>query len=201
MSEATKVLAINGSYRVDGITDQAVLAAANALSESGVEVETIVLREHPIEFCMNCRACAQEPGEAPGRCVHDDGMREIVEKIERADAYIIAAPTNLSSVTAIFKRFMERLLVYAYWPWGAMAPKYRKAKLPQKKALLISSCAAPGLMGRLFYNTQKQLKMTANIMGAKPVGTLFTGLISGTADTPLPIHMQRRADSLAKRLI
>ena len=96
---------------------------------------------------------------------------------------------------------MERLAVYAYWPWGAIGPKYRKAKLPQKKAMLISSCSAPGLMGRWLYNTRKQLKMTADIIGAKPVGTLFTGLIAGTADAPLPGYMQRRAASMAKRLI
>lgn len=25
---------------------------------------------------------------------------------------------NFGSVTAIMKRFIERLTVYAYWPWG-----------------------------------------------------------------------------------
>jgi len=201
MSRATRVLSINGSYRDDGITDQAIQAAAQSLAESGADVETILLREYPIEFCLNCRACTQEPGVTPGHCVHNDGMRELVEKIEAADAYIIAAPTNLGSVTAIFKRFMERLVVYAYWPWGALGPHYRKAKLPKKKAMLISSCAAPGLMGRWLYGTQKQLKMTAQIIGANPIGTLFTGLIAGEADVQYPERMRRRAEVLAKKLI
>jgi multimeric flavodoxin WrbA len=201
MSQATRVLSINGSYRDDGITDQAIQAAARSLTESGADVETILLREYPIEFCLNCRACTQEPGVTPGHCVHNDGMRELVEKIEAADAYIIAAPTNLGSVTAIFKRFMERLVVYAYWPWGAPGPHYRKAKLPKKKAMLISSCAAPGLMGRWLYGTQKQLKMTAQIIGANPIGTLFTGLIAGEADVQYPERMRRRAEVLAKKLI
>lgn len=200
MTQATRVLSINGSYRDDGITDQAIEAAAHALRESGAEVETITLRDYPIEFCLNCRVCCQQPGEAPGHCVHNDGMHDLVEKIERADAYIIAAPTNFSSVTAIFKRFMERLTVYAYWPWGAAGPKYRKAKLPTKKAILISSCAAPGLMGRLLYQTQKQLKMTAKIIGARPVGTLFTGLIAGEPEAALPDRMRRRALALANKL-
>ena len=200
MSQATRVLSINGSYREDGISDQAIDAVAAVLSEAGAEVETIALRDYPIEFCLNCRACCQMPGDAPGPCVHNDGMQELLEKIEQADAYIIAAPTNFGSVTAIFKRFMERLVVYAYWPWGAPAPRYRKAKLPQKKALLISSCAAPGLMGRLFYQTQKQLKMTAKIIGAQPVGTLFTGLIAGEPDTRLPKRVRRKALLLANRL-
>jgi multimeric flavodoxin WrbA len=201
MSQATKVLSINGSYRDNGITDQAIKTAAQSLAESGAVVESIMLREYPIEFCLNCRACTQEPGVTPGHCVHDDSMRELVEKIEEADAYIIAAPTNLGSVTAIFKRFMERLVVYAYWPWGAPGPRYRKAKLPKKKAMLISSCAAPGLMGRWLYGTQKQLRMTAQIIGAAPVGTVFAGMIAGEADAAYPERMRRKAEVLAKKLL
>jgi len=201
MSEATRVLSVNGSYRDDGTTDQAIAAAARALRDSGAEVETIELRDYPIEFCLNCRACTQEPGEAPGHCVHNDGMRELVAKIERADAYILAAPTNFDSVTAVFKRFMERLVVYAYWPWGAPAPKFRKANMPKKKALLVSSAAAPGLMGRLMFQSAKQLKMTAKVIGANPVGTLFTGLIAGEPDAQYPERMQQKAQLLVRKLI
>lgn len=201
MSRSTRVLSINGSYRDDGVTDQAIAAAVRTLRDSGAEVESIALRDYPIEFCLNCRACTQKPGEAPGQCVHDDGMRQLVEKIEGADAYILAAPTNFDSVTAVFKRFMERLVVFAYWPWGAPAPKFRKANLPKKKAMLISSSAAPGLMGRWLFRTVKQLKMTATVIGAKPVGTLFTGLIAGEADAQYPQRMRRKAEVLARKLI
>lgn len=201
MNEVTKILSINGSYRKDGITDQAVDAAVRALEAAGAEVETVLLREQQIEFCLNCRACTQEPGESPGRCVHDDGMRALLEKIEQADAYILAAPTNFGSVTAIFKRFIERLVACAYWPWGARAPVYRKAGQPKKKAILISSCAAPGFLGRLIYGTSKQLKMTAKIIGAKTLGTLFTGMIAIDADAHLPARTRRKAESLAKKLI
>ncbi|MGB5258792.1 MAG: flavodoxin family protein [Woeseiaceae bacterium] len=200
MRHATRILSINGSYRDDGITDQAVEAVADALRQSGAEVESIALRDCPIEFCLNCRACTQEPGDAPGRCVHDDGMRDIIDKIEQAEAYILAAPTNFDSVTALFKRFMERLVAYAYWPWGAPAPKFRKAGLAKKKAILISSSAAPGLMGRWLFKSTKQLKMTANVIGAKPVGTLFTGLVAGEPDTRLPLRVRRRALALANKL-
>jgi multimeric flavodoxin WrbA len=128
-------------------------------------------------------------------------MRELLEKIEQADSYILAAPTNLGSVTAVFKRFMERLIAYAYWPWGADAPVYRKAKLPKKKAILISSCAAPGLLGRLAYSTDKQLKMTAQLIGAETLGTLFTGLIAGDGEARLPVRIRRKAETLAKKLM
>jgi len=196
----SKILAINGSYRDDGITDQTVNALAQAIRDKGTEVEVILLREYPIEFCLNCRECTQQPGEAPGICVQHDGMQALVDKIEQADGYIFAAPTNFGSVTAIFKRFMERLIVYGYWPWGIHAPKFRKAKLPKKKAILVSSCAAPGFIGRWIYGTNKQLKVTAQTIGAKAVGTLFTGLISDEPHAKLPQRVQAKIQILAGKI-
>lgn len=196
-----KVLAINGSYRDDGITDQSVEALAQALELDGAEVEIILLREYPIEFCLNCRACTQKHGEVLGKCVIHDSMQELIDKIEKADGYILAAPTNFGSVTAIFKRFMERLAVYAYWSWDMNGPQFRKAQTPKKKALLVSSCAAPGILGRCFFGTSKQLKMTAKTIGAEVVGSLFTGMIAKQQHPQLPERVRTKIKAFAKRLI
>jgi len=196
-----KILAINGSYRDDGITDQSVEALVRTLEPAGVEVEVILLREYPIEFCLNCRECTQQPGNTPGQCVQHDGMSELIDKIEQADGYILASPTNFGSVTAVFKRFMERLIVYAYWPWHKDYPEFRKAKVQKKKAVLVSSCAAPGFLGRLMYGTYTQLKMTARTIGAEPVGTLFTGLMAKEPHQALPEKVLKRIQKLALKLI
>jgi multimeric flavodoxin WrbA len=196
-----KILAINGSYRDDGITDQAVEAIVKAVESAGAEVELVLLREHPIEFCLNCRECTQQTGDSPGKCVQHDGMEELINKIERADGYILASPTNFGSVTAIYKRFMERLIVYAYWPWDMNYPKFRKENLPKKKAVLVSSCAAPGIIGRLMYGTHKQLKMTSQIIGADTVGALFTGLIAKEPNQTLPEGVQKKIKTLAEKLL
>ena len=158
----------------------------DSLQRRGAHVDCIELRDYPIEFCLNCRSCTQQPGDTPGECVHLDVMSTLVEQIERAEAYVLASPTNLGSVTAVFKRFMERLVVYAYWPWDQPYPVYRKAKTRQKKALLISSSAAPGLIGRWFFQSIKQLRMTAKIIGARPVGSLFTGSIGKDLEHAIP---------------
>jgi multimeric flavodoxin WrbA len=201
MTIMNKVLAINGSYRDDGMTDQTVEALAQAIEAAGGQVEIILLREYPIEFCLNCRACTQQPGEAPGKCVQHDGMQELIGKIERADGYILAAPTNMGSVTAIFKRFMERLVVYAYWPWDMNGPQYRKAQSPKKKALLVSSCAAPGIIGRWIFGTHNQLKMTAKTIGAEVVGSLLTGMIAKEKHPKLPKSVRAKINALAGRLV
>lgn len=196
-----KILAINGSYRDDGITDQAVNKMLSAAKAFGAEVELILLRDYPIEFCLNCRECTQLPGDMPAECVQHDGMKQLVDKIESADGYILAAPTNFGSVTAIFKRFMERLVVYAHWSWEMNAPKYRKANSVKKKAILISSCAAPGVLGRWLYGTHSQLKMTAKTIGAETVGTIFTGMISKQPHPALPERVNSKIITLVERLV
>jgi len=201
MANRVKVLAINGSYRDDGITDQSVGALAQVVEAGGGDVEIILLRDYPIEFCLNCRVCTQLPGATPGECVIQDGMQKLIDKIEQADCYILAAPTNFGSVTAIFKRFMERLTVYAYWPWGANGPQFRTAQSPRKKALIVSSCAAPGILGRMAFGTTKQLRLTAKTIGADVVGSLFTGLIAKQQRPNLPEGVRTKIAALAERLV
>lgn len=199
MNEKRMILAINGSYREGGVTDQAVNGVLEDLQ--GMDVEHVKLRDYPIKFCLNCRECMQEPGEAPGQCVLNDGMAYLVQKIENADGFVLAAPTNFSSVTALFKRFSERLAVYGYWPWGKSAPVFRKAKLTKKPAIIISSCAAPGFLGRLTYVTNRNLRTAAKTVGAKVVGSMVTGLVSQERQPDLPIRARRRAKTLASRLL
>ena len=169
----SRILVINGSYRDDGITDQAVALALETLQDAGADSEVVNLREYPVEFCLNCRECTLQPGTAPGRCVLDDGMHDLIEKIEAA----------------------------AYWPWDKPYPKFRKQGLPQKHALLISSSAAPSWLGRYAFGSVKQLKTTARTIGAKPVGVLFTGMANTEKHKRLPPKTMARTRALARRLL
>ncbi len=89
----THIVAINGSYRDDGMTDHLVATATSALAESGASIDVVTLRDCPIEFCLNCRECMREPGEKPGHCVLEDGMQHIINRMEQADAFILASPS------------------------------------------------------------------------------------------------------------
>lgn len=201
MNKKRKILAINGSYRDGGAMDQAVAGILDNLQSMDTDVEQIKLRDYPIKFCLNCRVCMQMPGDAPGHCVHDDGMANLVEKIEEADGYVLAAPTNFSSVTALFKRFSERLAVYGYWPWGKSAPAFRRAKMQKKPTIVVSSCAAPGILGRLTYGTNRNLKVAAKTMGGKVVGSMVMGMMSQEPQPELPKRARRRIEALTPRLL
>lgn len=196
---AKKIIIINGSYRDKGFTDVMLDIMKKRLTAAGIAVETVVLRETPIAFCQNCRYCTQSEGSEPGKCSIEDGMEEIIQKLEAADGYIFASPTNYGTVTAIFKRFLERMTVYAYWPWGTAAPAYRK-KI-NKVSICVSSCAAPSLIGRVAFTTLKTLKMAARNVGAKIVDTLLVGLVAGEEKVSISSFDRKRIERTAEKLI
>ncbi|MDO8803007.1 MAG: flavodoxin family protein [Elusimicrobiota bacterium] len=196
---AIKILAINGSYRRGGIIDQAVEAACAGARAAGAETSTVFLSEKPVEFCLNCRSCTQEPGEKRGACVQDDGMAGLLDLAEGADGLIIAAPVNFFNVTAVTRRFMERLVPYAYWPWGAKTPAMRLKK-QAKKAVLITSSAMPSLLGRAATGALRALKGIAGTFGAASAGTLYIGLAATEEKQRLPAWDASLAEKLGRKL-
>ena len=182
---AKKIVGIIGSYRKGHIIDSAVSAVLKGAQEAGAQTKKIYLLDKRIEFCDNCRACTQEKDVARGKCVHDDDMEEILKEIDRAHGIVLGSPVNFSTVTALMKRFIERLIVFGYWPWTNAAPKMR-SKTPDKKAVLVASSAAPAFMGRIMMpNALSVMKAAAKCMGAKVIARLYFGLVAGEKDRKL----------------
>ena len=195
----TKVVAVVGSYRKGGTVDSAVEAVLAGAREKGAETVTFYLTDKHVEFCTNCRECMQAPGEARGKCKQQDDMEPMLQAIEEADAVVLGSPVNFFNVTAIFRRFMERLVGFAYWPWGKPAPKARPAKAG-KKAVLVSSSAAPGLLIALATGAARALNSTAGALGAKTVGRLWIGLVGAKPHYELSPRERDKARRLGRRL-
>jgi putative NADPH-quinone reductase len=196
---AKKVVAIVGSYRKGGTVDGAVDAVLAGARERGAETSKIFLLDQHIEYCRNCRACTQTEGEARGECAIHDDMAAILDEIDRADALILGSPVNFYNVTAVFRTFLERLLGCAYWPWGQWSPKPRSEKLP-RKAVLISSSAAPGIFLPFATGVPKALRVAANCLGARPVAKLWIGLVAQSAQPKLSERVLRRAHRIGAEL-
>lgn len=172
---AKKILGIVGSYRKNGIIDCLVTETLSSAEALGAATKKIYLLDAHIEFCKNCRQCTQEPGAAPGKCVHSDDFNAILREWKECDGLVIGAPVNFFNVTAVTRKFMERLACFSYWPWGQYGPKMR-SRNKDKKAVLITASAMPSFMGRLFTGAPRALRLIAETMGAKPIKTLFAGL-------------------------
>lgn len=194
-----RVVAIVGSYRKGGTTDTAVEAILEGARNKGAETRTFYLRDEHIEFCTNCRQCMQEPGPERGRCVQKDDLGPMLEEIEAADAIVLGSPVNCYNVTAIFRRMMERLVGAAYWPWGQNAPSARTKKM-ERKAVLVASSAMPGFLIPLATGAARALRLTAGMLGAKPVGNLWIGLVAGEPHHTLSARIRERAQRLGMGL-
>jgi len=196
------VVGIVGSYRKGRTIDSAVSAVLEGAEAAGAKTKKIYLLDMRIEFCSNCRSCMQEKGgPARGKCVHNDDMDSILAEIDRADAIVLGSPVNVGNVTAIMKRFVERLAPYAYWPWGeapAPAPRVRKRK---KKAVTITSSACPAFVGKIaFRSTLSLLKTAAKFMGAEVTKSLYFGLVAGTEDSQLSDRALLKARRVGEKL-
>src|ERR1035437_10203498 len=171
---SSRVVAIIGSYRKGGTTDTAIEAILAGAREKGAITHSIYLTERHIEFCKNCRECTQTPGLERGKCKQHDDLEPILAEIEASDAVVLGSPINYGSVTTIYRRFLERLLGYAYWPWGGGVASVRKKRGPRRAALVASS-AMPGFLIPLLTGGARTLNRTAGMLGAKTVGSLWIG--------------------------
>ena len=196
---SARVVAIVGSYRKGGVTDTAVAAVLEGARIKGAITQMIRLDEHSIGFCNNCRQCTQTPGEQRVKCCQQDGLEQILTAIEAADGIILASPVNYYNVTAIFRRFIERLLGYTYWPWGQNAPKLRTKLLP-RKAVLVATSGAPGFLIPLATGAARALRLAARMLGAKTVGHLWIGLTAGEPNHALSARELARARQMGKQL-
>ena len=199
-SRSPKIFAVVGSYRKGGIIDTTVDEILASAEEQGAEVKKIYLIDKHIEFCTNCRSCTQEPGQERGKCSVSDEMPLILDELEDSDAVVLASPMNFWTVTAVTKRFIERLICYAYWPWGMKAPQIRNRN-KTKQAIIVISSAAPSLIGRLMTQIVGLLKKTAELLGARTIGVIYIGLAAREKKQHIAERIREKARKLGQTLV
>ncbi len=104
-----KVLILSGSPRKKGNSDLLCDEFMRGAVESGAEVEKICLRDKKIGFCQECLYCHKSDGV----CAVKDDMAEILDKIDAADAIVLASPVFFYSIDAQMKTLIDRC--YARW--------------------------------------------------------------------------------------
>ncbi len=101
-----KVLVINGSPRKDrGATHSVVSLFVDGMKEAGAEVEIIYSRSLEIGDCRGCFNCW---GATPGKCIQDDDMTEVLEKIAASDIVVLATPVYVDGMTGSLKTLLDR---------------------------------------------------------------------------------------------
>ena len=111
----SKVLLINGSPPEHGCTYTALKEIADTLSKYEVESEILYLGKQPVAGCIACGGCFQT-----GRCVFNDKVNEVLEKLDEYDGIVVGSPVYYAGPTGQVCAFLDRLF---YSSGGRMAGK------------------------------------------------------------------------------
>lgn len=99
-----RVIVISTSLRAGSNSDFLADRFAAGASSSGNEVEIISLKGKKIEFCRGCFGCAKL-----GRCVINDDVNGIMEKVMHADVVVWATPIYYYEMSGQMKTLIDRM--------------------------------------------------------------------------------------------
>ncbi|MBQ2085130.1 MAG: flavodoxin family protein [Oscillospiraceae bacterium] len=111
-----KVLLLNGSPRANGCTATALQEMVSVFEKEGIDTEIIQVGNKDIRGCIACGRC----GEL-GKCVFDDLVNEVAEKLRDADGMVIGSPVYYGSPNGTMIAFLDRL----FYSSGSV-PKHMK---------------------------------------------------------------------------
>ena len=103
MKKAIKMLAISGSPRTGGNTDQLLKIALNVLETNGIETEFVTLAGKTILPCTACMGCRKEP-----RCTLEDDFDPVYRAMLSADGFIVGSPVYFGSATPQMLALLDR---------------------------------------------------------------------------------------------
>ena len=174
-----KILAIQGSFRNNGVTTSMLDQAVKESKKAGYEVEYIRLYDHTIGYCKGCRRCFET-----GECVvKDDDMAWISESIKSADVIILAAPVYWANVPAIVKNLFDRMSGTSM----EETDTFPKPRLSGKRYILLTACNTPMPFAAIFGQTtglKRAAKEYFKTSGFSCIGTVVCDNTSKRNEVP-----------------
>ena len=117
-----KILGLIGSPRKNSNTDLLVSAILEGARKNKYSTEKVYLYQFEIKPCVDCKTC--KIGNF--KCVLKDSMRELYNKLEKADVIVFGTPLYWYGPSAKMKLLIDRLRPY-------ISSKHLKGK----KAILV----------------------------------------------------------------
>ena len=139
-----KILVLNGSpKREQSDTLHITRAFLEGMNEAAPQEVTLlhVIDKH-IEYCTGCFACMRNGGT----CIHNDDMREILDKILDSDLLILSFPLYCYGMPAPLKALFDRTLPLSSMAMQKMGGRYEHVgytDLSHLRYLMICGCGFP----------------------------------------------------------
>ncbi len=139
-----KILVLNGSPKRDKSdvmhVTRAFLEGMNNAQQNDVEIVHVI--DKHIEYCTGCFACMKNGG----RCIHNDDMRNLLEKMLQADLLIFSFPLYCYGMPAPLKALIDRILPLSSMAMQKVGDKYLhvgQTNFHHLKYLMICGCGFP----------------------------------------------------------
>ena len=117
-------------------------AFLEGMNEAGPQEVRIVnaIDEH-IEYCTGCFACMQS-----GVCIHDDGMKAILDAIVESDLLLLSYPLYCYGMPAPLKAIIDRILPLSRMTMRKVGDRYEHAERADHsrlRCMMICGCGFP----------------------------------------------------------
>ena len=99
-----KVLLINGSPRAKGNTATALHEMEAVFAAEGIETEIVQVGHMDIRGCIACGGCHKN-----GKCVFDDIVNTLSQKLQEADGLVLGSPVYYASANSTLTACLDRL--------------------------------------------------------------------------------------------
>lgn len=114
-----KILALSGSPREGGNTDQYLQMVLDECAALGAEkTELVRVYDLSIKGCHGCYGCVTKKA-----CVWEDDFQQVFEKILEADVLVLGSPVYHSSITPELKAVLDRVGFCGRWAVSEMKEK------------------------------------------------------------------------------
>jgi multimeric flavodoxin WrbA len=159
------VLVFLGSPRKKGNSEVLTEAVLKGVRQVGGDSEIIRLCDLNISPCLNCGGC-----DKTGKCVVDDDMTPLYDKIISTDLIILASPIFFYGITAQAKAFIDR--TQALWNRKRLLmEKGEWQENPNRRGFFISVAATSGT--KIFEGAVLTMKYGYDAMGTAYAGELL----------------------------
>jgi multimeric flavodoxin WrbA len=159
------VLVFLGSPRKKGNSEVLTEAVLKGVRQVGGDPEIIRLCDLNISPCLNCGGC-----DKTGKCVVEDDMPPLYDKIISTDLIILASPIFFYGITAQAKAFIDR--TQALWNRKRLLmEKGEWQENPDRRGFFISVAATSGT--KIFEGAVLTMKYGYDAMGTAYAGELL----------------------------
>jgi len=101
-----KVIAINGSPKNQGNTNQVLEIMGTELQKQQIHFEILHIGNKVIRGCVACNTCKKNQDK---KCSINDELNSIIPKLIEADGIILGSPVYYSGIAGTMKSFLDRL--------------------------------------------------------------------------------------------